>query len=311
MIFDWLPTGWSVPTALAIPSIVGWQASKITMPIVPVLTFVFFGLLPAFAVLMAAWKCSRKKARPFLDFGFGPAEYDAEARIIRRRESPAPETHHADRTPIRDTRPRRRDTTPAAKPVTPAKPVAEVKPAASGWNLELLKELEWRRFELLVEGLFNRQGDWRAEGCAAGADGGVDIFLYPHSGFKPRAAIQCKSYRSKQVGVSVIRELYGVMAAEGIPHGMVVTCGDFSIDAKAFAADKPIDLIGGAQLLELLGDIPADESTSLLREITVGDYETPTCPKCRVKLVRRKSERGEFWGCANYPKCRHTMNGMV
>jgi len=35
----------------------------------------------------------------------------------------------------------------------------------------------------------------------------------------------------------------------------------------------------------------------------------PTCPKCGIPMVRRTSRRGnapgqEFWGCANYPRCR-------
>lgn len=29
------------------------------------------------------------------------------------------------------------------------------------------------------------------------------------------------------------------------------------------------------------------------------------CPKCEGKLVQRKSKFGPFFGCANYPKCRH------
>ena len=31
-----------------------------------------------------------------------------------------------------------------------------------------------------------------------------------------------------------------------------------------------------------------------------------TCPKCKNKLILRKSFYGEFYGCSNYPKCRHT-----
>jgi hypothetical protein len=30
----------------------------------------------------------------------------------------------------------------------------------------------------------------------------------------------------------------------------------------------------------------------------------PSCPKCSRATVRRKSKRGPFWGCCNYPVCR-------
>ncbi|MFH1133338.1 MAG: topoisomerase DNA-binding C4 zinc finger domain-containing protein [Nanoarchaeota archaeon] len=34
---------------------------------------------------------------------------------------------------------------------------------------------------------------------------------------------------------------------------------------------------------------------------------TKTCPKCKTgKLVPRQSVYGPFYGCSNYPKCRHT-----
>lgn len=32
------------------------------------------------------------------------------------------------------------------------------------------------------------------------------------------------------------------------------------------------------------------------------------CPKCNSDLVIRKSQRGEFLGCSNYPKCKHAEN---
>ena len=37
----------------------------------------------------------------------------------------------------------------------------------------------------------------------------------------------------------------------------------------------------------------------------------PKCPQCGVSMLRRKSTRGEFWGCREYPRCKGTrpMNG--
>jgi len=36
----------------------------------------------------------------------------------------------------------------------------------------------------------------------------------------------------------------------------------------------------------------------------------PKCPNCGGALVKRKGKNGEFWGCANYPKCRATFNDV-
>jgi len=32
--------------------------------------------------------------------------------------------------------------------------------------------------------------------------------------------------------------------------------------------------------------------------------EGVTCPECGGGIVERKSRRGKFYGCANYPKCK-------
>ena len=39
-----------------------------------------------------------------------------------------------------------------------------------------------------------------------------------------------------------------------------------------------------------------------------GDISKGKCPRCGGQLIVRKSEKGEFVGCANYPKCRFTCS---
>jgi len=57
-----------------------------------------------------------------------------------------------------------------------------------------------------------------------------------------------------------------------------------------------------------LNNLPDDVRETLIAKVTEGDYATPTCPSCDVKLVRRNGKNGEFWGCRNYPRCRSTLN---
>ena len=33
---------------------------------------------------------------------------------------------------------------------------------------------------------------------------------------------------------------------------------------------------------------------------------SPECPQCNKPMRRRKSARGEFWGCSAYPDCKGT-----
>ena len=54
------------------------------------------------------------------------------------------------------------------------------------------------------------------------------------------------------VGVSAVRDLYGTVLNEGATKGILVTTSDYGPDAYAFAKDKPLVLMGGANLLHLL-----------------------------------------------------------
>lgn len=177
------------------------------------------------------------------------------------------------------------------------------------WSLELLQSLEWKRFEELCAGYFEAAGGFRARATPLGADGGIDIYLYAPTEPKPVGVVQCKAWNAYPVGVKLIRELYGVMAAEKARIGIFITTGDYTAEARTFAAHKHLQLLNGEALLEKLESLPTSTSARLLEQVTAGDYTTPSCPHCGIKMVRRKAGNGgqTFWGCINYPRCRQTL----
>jgi len=102
------------------------------------------------------------------------------------------------------------------------------------------------------------------------------------------------------------------MAAEGVPKGYFVTTGDFFANARAFANGKAITLVDGPAVIERIRKLPDEQQEDLYRLATYGDYQTPSCPTCGRKLVRRITKKGrhpgdEFWGCSGFPKCRYRM----
>lgn len=38
------------------------------------------------------------------------------------------------------------------------------------------------------------------------------------------------------------------------------------------------------------------------------DPDAPLCPECGSRMRKRHSDRGDFWGCSQYPKCKGTRN---
>ena len=179
-------------------------------------------------------------------------------------------------------------------------------PKPSEWSIELLRQIEWKRVEELTAAYF-REKTFRTETIQAGADGGIDVKLFVQGKTDPFAVVQCKAWNAKSVGVAPVRELLGVMVHEKVAKGIFVTTGDYTPDAVAFAKTNPINLITGEMLAKGIQALSDDAQARLLAVATEGDYTTPTCPSCGIKMVRRSSDRGEFWGCRNYPRCHQTF----
>lgn len=178
------------------------------------------------------------------------------------------------------------------------------------FTLELVKSLEWRHFELLTEGLFRALG-LHAQRIKAGGDGGIDLVLREGEYGPVVAIVQCKAWTNWQIPPKTIRELYGAMAAEGAPHGYFICSGKFAGAAREWAQGKALTLVDGEELVVWLNSLDYRSRVDLIREITTGDYKTPTCPQCEISLVKRSGQFGEFWGCPNYGnrarRCRYKM----
>lgn len=191
---------------------------------------------------------------------------------------------------------------------TPNKPsdlyVAEIKPNV--WSLKLIQDLEWKRFEELCVAYYNEKGI-RAVMTDLGADGGIDIKLYQDGTGKPTSITQCKAWASK-VGVKQIREFLGVMTHEKISKGFYMTSNSFTDDAKDTAKVNNITLISGEMLLMMIGRLSKASQDKLISLATEGDYKTPSCASCGVKMIKRAGSSKEFWGCVNFPKCRQKLN---
>ncbi|MBC7698535.1 MAG: restriction endonuclease [Bacteroidia bacterium] len=176
------------------------------------------------------------------------------------------------------------------------------------WSLSLLKEIEWKRFEMLCAEYFRCLGK-RVETINNGADGGIDARIFSDKTDLLEYAIQCKSW-SNLVSIKPLRELYGVMSHEAAAKGIFMTTSDFTNEAKQFAADhnNKLFLINGEKFVSMILKLPKLTQKKLLAYATEGDYKTPSCPSCGIKLLRRASKDRSFWGCSNFPKCRTTMH---
>src|SRR2546425_10085588 len=76
---------------------------------------------------------------------------------------------------------------------------------AGRWSLELLRRLEWRRFEELCAAYFEALG-FTTRQARSGAEGGADIGLVAEGADQPSSVVQCKGWNVYTVGVKQVRE---------------------------------------------------------------------------------------------------------
>lgn len=173
-------------------------------------------------------------------------------------------------------------------------------------SLESIRAMSWQEFELLVGEAFRRKGFEVKENGGGGADGGIDLILNKNG---KKSIVQCKRWKTFSISVPLVRELYGVMTAERANDCIFVSSGNYTAEARLFAEGKPIWLIDGSELLDLVSSVQVQSSISQSGIIKQSLPVSPECPLCGSGMVKRTARKGanagnEFWGCSKFPTCR-------
>ncbi|MFD9821416.1 restriction endonuclease [Streptomyces violascens] len=106
-------------------------------------------------------------------------------------------------------------------------------------------------FEGLVAELFRARG-MQALTTQRSNDGGVDVeALDPDPISGGRIIVQVKRYRNT-VPPTAVRDLYGTVQGAGANKGVLVTTSGFGPGSYGFAEGKPLTLVSGAELVDLL-----------------------------------------------------------
>lgn len=138
-------------------------------------------------------------------------------------------------------------------------------------------------FESLVADLFRAMG-MQAVTTQRSNDGGVDVdALDPTPIRGGKIIVQVKRYRST-VPPTAVRDLYGTVQDAGANKGVLVTTSGFGPGSHTFARGKPLELISGSELVDLLhrhglrgrlgeeGTTPPAQPTPSSPATALGDY---------------------------------------
>lgn len=96
-------------------------------------------------------------------------------------------------------------------------------------------------------------------------------------------------------------------------HGAIfVTSGAYTPCAIEFARDKPIKLVDGRELVEMLRGVQPNRTAVIDKIPSRPSADNVTsCPRCGSAMVKRVAKQGAgignaFWGCSRFPGCRGT-----
>lgn len=106
--------------------------------------------------------------------------------------------------------------------------------------------INWREFEFLTGEYYRSKGYTVKVIGGTGGDGGIDLII--KKSFK-KTIVQCKHWKGS-IGVSIVREMFGVMHAENADSVIIVCSNKFTKEALKFAKGKPIELIDGHTFLK-------------------------------------------------------------
>src|SRR6266849_11044510 len=143
-----------------------------------------------------------------------------------------------------------------------------------------IQAMSWREFEDLVAAIYQAKGYAVEPRGGDSPDGGIDLIVRKDN---QRWIVQCKHWRDRWVGERPLRELLGVVTANGAAGGVLVACGVFDERALAFAkGTEKLELIGGDQLRLLMGDLVQSRSLDM------------RCPNCGSEMRERTGRFGPF-----------------
>jgi len=102
---------------------------------------------------------------------------------------------------------------------------------------DALYKLTPRQYEIILSRIFRTQGFEPVLGPGTG-DGGVDIRLIQRDPLGDvLTLVQAKRYAKRKIDLGPVQALRGVMAAEGVANGIVITTSDYLPSSREFAAN--------------------------------------------------------------------------
>ncbi|WP_430732671.1 restriction endonuclease [Bacillus pseudomycoides] len=169
-------------------------------------------------------------------------------------------------------------------------------------GIQYIDKMDGYQFEVYLKALFRELG-YRPEVTKRSCDYGVDVVLKG----KNRIVIQAKRYGVKnRVGIRAVQEVYAGKAYYKADEAWIVTNNAYTKQAEELAKACQVKLIDRFELQKLINKVnPEQKAEDVYYRVDPAERK---CPVCKNKMIVRQGKQNgnKFFGCSQFPTCKHT-----
>jgi len=161
----------------------------------------------------------------------------------------------------------------------------------AGWSPELIASLDWARLSELARAMAAEAGCEMA-GSSVMRDGAVlfGMLEQPKSSKPRRALVKIAPWNEWGATPETVRRFADEVRTARDTRGILIAPGGFNPAALRTAQELRIEAVDAAALDAAVRALPGDKGQFLFAVTTSGDFSTPTCPVCTMKLKRVEQE---------------------
>ncbi len=115
-------------------------------------------------------------------------------------------------------------------------------------QLASLRAMSWENFSLVISEAYRRQGYEVADA----RDKAFDFQLTKNG---RRTLLLCRRWKVNQVGAGPLRELNEAISRTDAYNAICIATGEYSANAAAYVEGQPITLLGGKDVVDLVGNL--------------------------------------------------------
>jgi len=118
-----------------------------------------------------------------------------------------------------------------------------------GEEIKSIQEVPWQQFKEMVAEAYIRSGYMILEQSPFATDPYVDLFMRKSANLY---IVQCRYWQNRKIGIREVKKLQALVQEKHAMGAFLLTTGIFSKEARHYVLSRPINLVDGIGLVELL-----------------------------------------------------------